>query len=148
MRDGGRSASSPPVRVGSFFAAGASSPPVLFGSFLETSGDVAFPIGASSLFLSVVFRAPSGAFSSEGGFFFFAFFGFLSSNLRTSSFSFCFADDEFLRSLAFFLRCSCVDESVVQHRDARPLQESRSWVVYFPILSRFGRRGGTSYSVL
>ena len=105
MRDGGRSASSPPVR----FGRSSSPPPVRFGSFLETSGDVALPMGASSLFLSVVFSAPNGAFSSVG-FFFFAFFGFLSSNLRTSSFSFCFADDEFLRSLAFFLRCSCVDE--------------------------------------
>ena len=104
MRDGGRSASSPPVLFGSL-----SSPPVLFGSFLANSGDFE-PIGASSLFLSAVFSAPKGAFSREGGFFFFAFFGFLSSNLRTSSFSFCFADDEFLRSLAFFLRCSCVDE--------------------------------------
>ena len=115
VRDGGRSASSPPVRV---------------GSFLETSGDVAWPMGASSLFLSVVFSAPSGAFSRA--LFFFAFLGFLSSNLRTSSFSFCFADDEFLRSLAFFLRCSCVDEKrcTARHRrDARPLQESRSWVV-------------------
>ena len=94
------------------FGRSASSPPVLFGSFLETSGDVALPIGASSLFLSVVFSAPNGAFSREGGFLFFAFFGFLSSSFRTSSFSFCFADEEFLRSLAFFLRCSCVDESV------------------------------------
>ena len=128
------------------FDRSASSPPVLFGSFLDTSGDVAFPIGASSLFLSVVFSAPSGAFSSVG-FFFFAFFGFLSSSFRTSSFSFCFADEEFLRSLAFFLRCSCVDEKrcTARHRrDARPLQERRSWVVYFAILSRFGRRGGTS----
>ena len=77
------------------------------GSFLAT-GDAAL-MGASSLFLSVVFSAPSGAFSRA--FFFFAFFGFLSSSFRTSSFSFCFADfcfavDEFLRSLAFFLRCS------------------------------------------
>ena len=86
VRDGGRSAST--------------------GSFLETSGDVALPIGASSLFLSVVFSAPRGAFSREGGFFFFAFFGFLSSSFRTSSFSFCFADEEFFKSLAFFLRCS------------------------------------------
>ena len=78
------------------------------GSFLAT-GDAAL-MGASSLFLSVVFSAPSGAVSRA--FFFLAFLGFLSSNLRTSSFSFCFADEEFLRSLAFFLRCSCVDESV------------------------------------
>ena len=88
------------------------------GAFLAAGGDVE-PIGASSLFLSD-FSAPKGAFSREGafssvGFFLFAFFGFLSSSFLTSSFSFCFAVDEFLRSLAFFLRCSCVDESVVRH---------------------------------
>ena len=65
------------------------------GAFLAAGGDVE-PIGASSLFLSD-FSAPKGAFSREGafssvGFFFLAFLGFLSSNLRTSSFSFCFAD--------------------------------------------------------
>ena len=79
------------------------------GSFLDT-GEVALPMGASSLFLSVPFSAPSGAVSRA--FFFLALLGFLSSSFLTSSFSFCFAVDEFLRSLAFFLRCSCVDESV------------------------------------
>jgi hypothetical protein len=87
VRDGGRSASSPPVRVGSFLTSPRWSP-VRVGSFVAT-GEVAFPIGANSLFLSV-FSAPSGAFSRA--FFLFAFLGFLSSNLRTSSFSFCFAD--------------------------------------------------------
>ncbi len=79
------------------------------GSFLDIVGDVE-PMGASSLFLSAL-RAPKGSFDRVG-FFFFAFFGFLSSSFLTSSFSFCFAVDEFFRSLAFFLRCSCVDESV------------------------------------
>ena len=86
VRDGGLSSS--PVRVGSFLTSPRWSP-VRVGSFLAIVGDVA-PMGASSLFLSVVFSAPSGAFSRA--FFFLAFLGFLSSNLRTSSFSFCFAD--------------------------------------------------------
>ena len=86
VRDGGRSASSPPVRVGSFLTSPRWSP-VRVGSL--ATGDAAL-MGASSLFLSVVLSAPSGAVSRA--FFFLALFGFLSSNLRTSSFSFCFAD--------------------------------------------------------
>ena len=47
-------------------------------------------MGASSLFLSVVLAAEAEPFRGPSSSW--PFFGFLSSNLRTSSFSFCFAD--------------------------------------------------------